>query len=112
MDKQIKKLLIAMIALCLSIILFACNEKENEPHWSYKACINELIPDGVLNYSYTYTVKEIKHNEIAKGDDEIHCFDITITKSAGKEVRYCCFAVVSDGDVVYVDCDKWEANNG
>ena len=104
-----KKLVLIVIAImCLSLV--GCNNKE--PHWSYQACIDELIPNGVLNYSYTYTVKEIKHNEIAKGDDEIHCFDITITKGAGnmwgEPIRYCCFAVVSDGEVVYVDCDEWE----
>lgn len=101
-----------ILFLCLALAMLAGCSSNKEPHWSYQACIDELIPNGVLNYSYTYTVKEIEHNEIAEGDDEIHCFDITITKGAGNRqgetVRYYCFAVVSDGEVVYVDCDKWE----
>lgn len=101
-----------IIFLCLALtILSGCSCKNKEPHWSYQACIDELIPNGVLSYSYTYTVKEIEHHEIANGDDEIHCFDITITKGAGnmwgEPKRYCCFAVVSGGEVVYVDCDLW-----
>ena len=103
-----KKLL--AILLCGVVLFSGC--KKDEPHWSYQACIDELIPNGVLTSSYTYTVKQIEHHEIPKGDDEIYCFDITITKGAGnswgKPVRYCCFAVVSDGEVVYVDCDRWE----
>ena len=102
------KKLLCLLVLTLTL-LTGCNK---EPHWSYQACIDELIPNGVLTSSYTYTVKEIEHHEIAKGDDEIYCFDITITKGAGnmwgEPVRYCCFAVVSDGEVVYVDCDRWE----
>ena len=99
-----------ILFLCLAVAMFIGCSSSKEPHWSYQACIDELIPNGDLNYSYT--VKEIEHNEIAIGDDEIYCFDITITKGDGngwgETVRYCCFTVVSDGEVVSVDCDRWE----
>ena len=90
-------------------MLTGCNSKE--PHWSYKDCLIDIAMQ-IHSTVFDYTVKEIEHDEIAKGDDEIHCFDITIIKSGDnmldEPVRYCCFAVVSDGKVVYVDCDRWE----
>ena len=55
--------------------------------------------------NYVYTVKEIK-TDYESGDDEVHCFDITI-KSGSYEARFYCFAVVDDGEVMFVDCDVW-----
>jgi hypothetical protein len=100
-----------ILIICLIFALpFGCKQ-EIEPHWSYKDCLID-ISKQIHSTVFDYTVKEIEHDETAKGDDEIHCFDITITKSAGymlgESKRYCCFAVVSDGEVMYVDCDLWE----
>ncbi len=96
--KKILVLIIAVAIMCLSLV--GC---KNEPHWSYQACIDELVTDE----KSTYTVKEIEHQEVAIGDEEIYCFDIIIT-TEGESIRYCCFAVVLGGEVSYVDCDEWE----
>ena len=93
-----KLVLIVIVIMCLSLV--GC---KNKPHWSYQACIDELVTDE----KSTYTVKEIEHNEVARGDEEIYCFDITVTRE-GESIRYCCFTVVSDGEVLYTDCDEWE----
>lgn len=73
----------------------------------YNQVIEELITDGIITTTdYTYTIKEIEHNEVPKGDDEIYCFDISITQENVTK-RYCCFVIVSDGEIMYVDCDLW-----
>lgn len=97
-----------IIVLCLALtILVGCSSKE--PHWSHKVCVEELVSNGWADYAYSYTVKEIEHDEVVIGNDEVHCFDITIT-SGTMSTRWCCFVVLSAGEVVYTDCDRWEEN--
>lgn len=95
------KKLIAILCLALTI-LTGCNKA----HWSYEKCVKDIVERHNL-LTYDYTVKQINHNEKTSGNDEVYCFDITITSGDFKQ-RYCCFAVVSDAEVIYVDCDKWE----
>lgn len=96
-----KKLL--LIVLASLTLLAGCKKK---PHWSYESCVERIVyVNGFITYDYT--VKQIDHSEKSVGDDEVYCFDITVT--SGKTViRYCCFTIVSDNEVIYVDCDKWE----
>lgn len=90
-----------VLAICMIFVLLSgCKQ---EPHWSYKACL-EAITRNLPAYSYT--VKEIEHNEHNEKYDEVHCFDITITYG-DRSKRYCCFAVIIDGKVSFVDCDLW-----
>ncbi len=90
-----------IVALCLALtILTGCNK--NDPHWSYQACLREIVKTEQTELK-RYSIKELKHKEIFYGDDEVYCFDITVNGN-----RFCCFAVVSDGEVIYVDCNKWE----
>lgn len=98
-----KKKLISVLAGVL--MLAGCGEKE-EPtvHWSHTACVDAIVAEQGLE-DYTYTVKQIEHDE-DHGDDEVYCFDITITTSE-TSYRYCCFAAVDDGEVIFVDCDTW-----
>ena len=95
------KKLIAILCLALTI-LTGCNKA----HWSHEKCVEYIVERNNI-LSYDYTVKQINHNEKTSGNDEVYCFDITII-SGDFNQRYCCFAVVSDGEVIYVDCDKWE----
>lgn len=98
-----KKKLISVLAGVL--MLAGCGEKE-EPtvHWSHTACVQSIAEEKDLG-DYIYTVKEIKTN-YERGDDEVYCFDITI-KSGRYEKRFMCYAVVDDGEVIFVDCDPW-----
>jgi hypothetical protein len=75
---------------------------KNEAHWSHKACVEEI--EGRLNLTdYVYSVKEVD-NEYNHGDDEVYAFEITV-RSEGREWQYYCYAVVDDGEIMYVDCD-------
>lgn len=95
-----------ILILCLMLsILTGCN-KNKEPHWSYRACIDEISTYGWNEYTFDYTVKEIDHKEHNNQYDEVHCFDITIT-SGQRSRRYCCFTAIKNGKVVLVDCDVW-----
>ena len=94
------KKLFFMIAMCLT--LASCS---NTAHWSHKACVDEIVKAQGLT-AYSYTVKEIPHEETVVGDDEVRCFDITVTSGDWSQ-RYCCFAVIDDNEVLYVDCDRW-----
>lgn len=98
-----KKKLISVLAGVL--MLAGCGEKE-EPtvHWSHTACVGEIVT-GLGVKDYTYTAKQIEHDE-DHGDDEVYCFDITVM-TGETAYRYCCFAVVDDGEVIFVDCDPW-----
>lgn len=98
------KKLFLMLVMTVVLILSGC--RGTDPHWSYKACLMD-IADQIEQIEFDYTVEEIEHNEDVRGDDEIHCFDISITYNGITE-RYCCFAVLDDGEVLYVDCDIWE----
>ena len=93
---------IILIFAMMVLVLSGC--KKEVPHWSYQVCLEELTKDIA---EYTYTVEEIEHNEEVRGDDEVYCFDISITYNGITE-RYCCFAVLDDKEVLYVDCDLWE----
>ena len=94
-----KKILSLLAGLFL---LAGCNTEK--AHWSHKACVEEIVRCRNLR-TYSYSVKEIEHDEKV-GDDEVYCFDITV-KSGSWSERYCCFAVVDEGEVMYVDCDVW-----
>ena len=94
-----KNILALMAGLCL---LAGC--KSEKVHWSHKACVDEIVQCRNLR-TYSYTAKELVHDE-AVGDDEVHCFDITV-KSGDWSERYCCYAVLDEGEVMFVDCDKW-----
>lgn len=94
---------ILLVLLCSLCCFCSCGKQE--VHWSHKACVETIVKRHSLS-TYSYSVKEIEHDEVASGNDEVYCFDITI-KSGDFERRYCCFAVVSDGNVIYTDCDVW-----
>ena len=96
-----------MLILMIVVMLSGC--KEVKPHWSYKACVEEIVTENEIEAPYEYVVKEIRHNEYQYPYEEIHCFDITFIFEDAS-VRYCCFAVIVDGEVFYVDCDLWEGN--
>jgi hypothetical protein len=99
-----KKLLLPLLLMVLSCVLITGCKKT--AHWSYKYCIDERVSFGWAEHGvYSYTVKEIPHDETS-GDDEVHCFDITFT-SGNRTTRWCCFSVIQDGEVLYVDCDRW-----
>ena len=95
--------------VCMATFAGCGSEKdkvESAPHWSHKACVEEIVSELDL-FDYTYTATQVEHEKIPRGDDEIYCFDITI--SAGEQVyEYYCFAVVDEGEVLYVDCDRKE----
>lgn len=96
-----KKLAFVLASLCM---LAGC--ANNEAHWSHKNCVEDIASRENL-VEYSYDVKEI--DEYNSGDDEVHCFDITITAGDWKQ-RYCCFAVLDDGELMYIDCDIWDGD--
>ena len=97
-----KKLALILASLCM---LAGCGK--NEAHWSHKACVEDIVNCRNL-VAYSYEVEELDH-EYKRGDDEVYCFDITITAGDWSQ-RYCCYAVVDGDEVMYVDCDKWEGD--
>ena len=94
--------------VCLSaslILLVSCSNKKPEeaaPHWSHEACVEYIVNEKKLS-NYVYEVVELDHDYI-HGDDEIHCFKIAI-KSGNYEKKWMCYAVLDDGEVLFVDCD-------
>lgn len=98
-----KRKFVALL-FALAMVFSAGCKKEEKAHWSHEACVEWIAEECGLE-NYVYTVKEIKTDE-ESGDDEVHCFDITI-KSGAYEKRFMCFAVVDDGEVMFVDCDVW-----
>lgn len=100
-----KQVLSIMTALTLTAFV-GCKNGENQEvvHWSHKDCVQAIVNDlGVEEY--TYTAKQVSYAS-ENSDDEIYCFDITLT--VGEiDYRYCCYAVVEDGEVLFVDCDAW-----
>lgn len=101
-----KKKILAMLFALGMVFSAGCSKgsKEDKAHWSHKACVKHIAKNVGLE-EYVYSVKEIEH-EYEKGDDEVYCFDITV-KSGAYEQRFMCFAVVDDGEVMFVDCDVW-----
>lgn len=96
-----------MLILMVVVMLSGC--KEVKPHWSYKACVEEIVQEQGYVAPYEYVVKEIYNLEKPYPQDEVHCFDITFIFEDAS-VRYCCFAVIVDGEVWCVDCDLWEGD--
>ena len=91
------------LKLLLACLVMFVGCSKNGAHWSYKECIKDIANCENLT-EYSYEVKEIEHEY--KTVDEIHCFDITI-KTGNWSQRYYCYAVLDDGEVLYVDCDRW-----
>lgn len=98
-----KKLILTFLA-CLCMLTGFAGCSKDKTHWSYRECIKDIVNLRNLE-EYDYEVKEIDH-EYQNGDDEIHCFDITIITNDWSQ-RYCCYAVIDDGEVLYTDCDEW-----
>ena len=63
----------------------------------------EWIADFAGVEDYLYSVKEIEC-DYKHGDDEVHCFEIVFNAGLYEET-FLCYAVVDDGEVIYVDCD-------
>ena len=100
-----KQVLSIMTALTLTAFV-GCKKGENQEvvHWSHKDCVQAIVDDlGVGDYTYTAT--QLAY-ETENSDDEIYCFDITLTVGE-RDYRYYCYAVVDDGEVLFVDCDAW-----
>jgi predicted small secreted protein len=93
-----KKLAFVLASLCM---LAGCGK--NEVHWSHKECVDWIVESVGIKGEYIYSVKEIEH-DYTHGDDEVYCFEITV-RAEGKMLDYYCFAVVDDGELMYVDCD-------
>ena len=100
MKKNVGIILGIIGVVLMSIAIMGILMTKQEPHWSYEACLKEIMVEGA-----EYEVKEIAHTEVAKGNDEIYCFEITITYE-DVSTKYICFSVVSGDEVIYVDCDK------
>ena len=101
--------IIGLMAACLMLAGCGNNEEvKSEPllHWSHKACVEEIASELDL-LDYTYTVKQIEY-DAGIADDEVYCFDITVT-SNDKAYRYYCFAILDGDEVMYVDCDEWRS---
>lgn len=97
-----KKLAFVLASLCM---LAGCGK--NEVHWSHKECVDWIVESVGIKGEYVYSVKELEH-DYTHGDDEVYCFDITV--KGNREYRYCCYAVIDDGEVMYVDCDIWDGD--
>lgn len=88
------------LALCVLYLCNSCSCKD-EPHWSHKACVEEIAERLHLT-DYVYTVKEVD-DDYEHGDGKVYCFEITVRAKTRVWEYYCC-AVVNDGEVVFVDC--------
>jgi hypothetical protein len=97
-----KKLAFVLASLCM---LAGCGK--NEAHWSHKNCVDWIVENVGITGEYIYSVKEIEH-DYTHGDDEVYCFDITI--NANYTYRYCCYTVIDNGELMYIDCDIWDGD--